>query len=142
MPAALFLSVKKEVWIQHKRRFSQQRFYYNAGSVKTAVIATSSHVLSRHAAFILAVRPRLSSPHKQLTSCFGAGCVGDKDQHCGLHSELPAGINHCQDASNPLKIPFSWVLEITSCKSSKNRMCPLKGFTACFHHRLVLLKMR
>ncbi len=21
----------------------------------------------------------------------------------------PAGINHCQDASNPLKIPFSWV---------------------------------
>lgn len=64
--------------------------------------------------------------HKQLTSSAGAGCVGDKDQQCGLYSGLPAGINHCQDASDPLKPLFSWVLEITSCESSKEQDVPDK----------------
>lgn len=35
--------------------------------------------------------------HPQLTSSFGDGSVSDKEQHCGLHSELPGGIYHCQD---------------------------------------------
>lgn len=59
-------------------------------------------------------------------SWFGAKCGSDKDQQCGLHSEPPAGINHCQDASNTLKLLFSWVLEITRSMSSKEQDVPDK----------------
>lgn len=54
----------------------------------------------------------------------------------------PAGINHCQDASNPLKPLFSWVLEITSCESSTEQDVPDKdphcrlSFPPKKHHRL------
>lgn len=120
MPAALFLAIKKRSGFNT----NTETLLQSLSSVLWK--GSSSRVFSRHADFMLAVRPRLSSAHKQLTSCFGAGSVSDKERHCGLHSELPAGINHCQDAPNPLKVPFSWLLGITSCKSSKEKDVPNK----------------
>lgn len=79
-----------------------------------------------HAHFMLAVRTRLSSTHKQLTSCVRGGSVSDKEQHCGLHSGLPACINHCQDAWSSVRRPLSWVLRIISCKMSKELEVPNK----------------
>lgn len=105
-----FLNHQKKAWIQHQHWFTQRRFFQKAcqGFVKKSqhtVDTTSCHVFSRHT----------------------DECAGDKDQQCGLYSELPAGINHCQDASKPLKLLFSWVLEITSSKSSKEQNVPDRG---------------
>lgn len=96
---------QNDVRIQHKQRCTQQKELVGVLWVSTRLL------LECHADFRSCSQATSSSAlRKQLTSCFGAGCVSDKDQHCGRHSERPAGINHCQDASDPLKIPFSWVL--------------------------------
>lgn len=128
------------VRIQHKQRCTQQKELVGVLWVSTRLL------LECHADFRSCSQATSSSAlRKQLTSCFGAGrSVIRTSTVVGIQSALLVSIT-VKTLQTHLRSRSHGFSEITSCKSSKNRMCLIKNFTARFnfqkHLRTQLAKM-